>query len=109
MRTFSPLLLVLAAFLSTATAQFGFFDQMFGGGDGQQQQQQRQQPNVPSDSTIYRQNFESFTCDNYLCPDTLANEDKVETTDGHRLCVSKGGFKAGEAMRKVELARKGML
>ncbi|KAM0818429.1 putative Long chronological lifespan protein 2 [Seiridium cardinale] len=124
MRTFSPLLLVLAAFLSTATAQFGFFEQMFGGGDGQQQQQQqRQQPNVPSDSTIYRQNFESFTCDNYLCPDTLAcvhfphhcpcpfpaNEDKVETTDGHRLCVSKGGYKAGEAMRKVELARKGML
>ncbi|KAK9789128.1 putative Long chronological lifespan protein 2 [Seiridium cardinale] len=72
MRTFSPLLLVLAAFLSTATAQFGFFEQMFGGEDGQQQQQQqRQQPNVPSDSTIYRQNFESFTCDNYLCPDTL--------------------------------------
>lgn len=38
-----------------------------------------------------------------------ANEDKFETGDGHRLCVSKGGFKAGEAARKVELARKGLL
>ncbi|KAF3008325.1 Long chronological lifespan protein 2 [Neopestalotiopsis sp. 37M] len=120
MRTFATMLVVLTAFLSTATAQFGFFDQMFGGGG----QQQRQQPqNVPSDSSIYRQNFDSFTCDNYLCPDTLAcvhfphhcpcpfpaNEDKIETGDGHRLCVSKGGFKAGEAARKVELARKGLL
>ncbi|KAI0155489.1 hypothetical protein BJ166DRAFT_530634 [Pestalotiopsis sp. NC0098] len=120
MRTYATILVVLAAFLSTATAQFGFFDQMFGGGG----QQQRQQPqNVPSDSSVYRQNFDSFTCDNYLCPDTLAcvhfphhcpcpfpaNEDKIETADGHRLCVSKGGFKAGEAMRKVELARKGLL
>ncbi|KAI1856557.1 hypothetical protein JX265_011516 [Neoarthrinium moseri] len=126
MRTFgSSLLLVLAALLATATAQFGFFDQMFGGGGGGGGgQQQRQQPqNVPSDSSIYRQNFDSFTCDNYLCPDTLAcvhfphhcpcpfpaQEDKFETVDGHRLCVSRGGFKAGEAARKVELARKGML
>lgn len=38
-----------------------------------------------------------------------ANEDKVETSDGHRLCISKGGFKGGEAARKVELARKGLL
>lgn len=68
MRTYATILVVLAAFLSTATAQFGFFDQMFGGGG----QQQRQQPqNVPSDSSVYRQNFDSFTCDNYLCPDTL--------------------------------------
>lgn len=29
--------------------------------------------------------------------------------EGHRLCASKGGFKAGEAARKLELARKGML
>lgn len=63
------------------------------------------------------------TCDNYLCPDTLAcvhfphhcpcpwdaNEDKFELAEGHRLCASKGGFKAGETARKIELARKGLL
>lgn len=38
-----------------------------------------------------------------------SQEDKFEMGDGHRICVSKGGFKAGEAARKVELARKGML
>jgi len=63
------------------------------------------------------------SCDNYLCPDTLAcvhfphhcpcawdaHEDKFELADGRRLCVSKGGFRPGEAARKVELARKGLL
>jgi hypothetical protein len=29
--------------------------------------------------------------------------------DGQRICVSKGGFKDGEAARKIELARKGLL
>jgi hypothetical protein len=44
------------------------------------------------------------------CPCAFpANEDKFETGDGHRFCASKGGFRAGEAARKVELARKGML
>lgn len=71
------MLVVLTAFLSTATAQFGFFDQMFGGGG----QQQRQQPqNVPSDSSIYRQNFDSFTCDNYLCPDTLGEWKEIRSS-----------------------------
>ncbi|KAI1348400.1 hypothetical protein F5Y01DRAFT_306837 [Xylaria sp. FL0043] len=115
-------LLLLAAFTSLAQAQFNFFDQMFGGGGGGQQQQQRPQ-NVPSDSSFYQNNFERMHCDNYLCPDTLAcvhfphhcpcawpnNEDKFEMSEGHRICVSKGGFKDGEAARKVELARKGML
>lgn len=36
-------------------------------------------------------------------------EDKIEFGDGSMACVSKGGFKAGEAARKVELARKGLL
>ena len=36
-------------------------------------------------------------------------EDKFELADGSRSCVSKGGFKDGEAARKVELARKGLL
>ncbi|KAI1773008.1 hypothetical protein F4818DRAFT_443890 [Hypoxylon cercidicola] len=122
MHLLNPLHILLLALLSSvANAQFGFFDQMFGG--QQQQQQQRQPQNVPSDSSIYRGNFNGMHCENYLCPDTLAcvhfphhcpcpwpaNEDKFEMGEGHRLCVSKGGFKSGEAARKVELARKGML
>ncbi|KAI0805640.1 hypothetical protein GGR55DRAFT_690360 [Xylaria sp. FL0064] len=117
------LLLLLAAFTSLAQAQFNFFDQMFGGGGGGGQQQQQRPQNVPSDSSFYQNNFERMHCDNYLCPDTLAcvhfphhcpcawpnNEDKFEMGEGHRICVSKGGFKDGEAARKVELARKGML
>ncbi|EMR71551.1 long chronological lifespan protein 2 [Eutypa lata UCREL1] len=118
----TPLTLLLIALLSPlVSAQFGFFDQMFGGGG--QQQQQGEPQNVPSDPTFYQSNWERMRCDKYLCPDTLAcvhfphhcpcafpaNEDKFETVDGHRLCVSKGGFKQGEAARKVELARKGML
>ncbi|KAI0110519.1 hypothetical protein F4776DRAFT_642179 [Hypoxylon sp. NC0597] len=117
-----PVHILLFALLSSlANAQFGFFDQMFGG--GQQQQQQRQPQNVPSDPSFYQSNFQRMHCDNYLCPDTLAcvhfphhcpcpwpaNEDKFETGEGHRICVSKGGFKPGEAARKVELARKGLL
>ncbi|KAI0426560.1 hypothetical protein F5Y09DRAFT_318619 [Xylaria sp. FL1042] len=118
-------LLLLATFTSLAQAQFNFFDQMFGGGGGGGGGQQQQQPpqNVPSDSSFYQNNFERMHCDNYLCPDTLAcvhfphhcpcawphNEDKFEMGEGHRICVSKGGFKDGEAARKVELARKGML
>ncbi|KAH8664435.1 long chronological lifespan protein 2 [Xylariales sp. PMI_506] len=126
MKFAASLFLVLTALVSSATAQFGFFDQMFGnnGGGGGGGHHGRQQPqNVPSDAGVYRQNFDSFTCDKYLCPDTLAcvhfphhcpcpwptSEDKVELADGSRICVSKGGFKAGEAARKVELARKGLL
>ncbi|KAI0865918.1 hypothetical protein F4860DRAFT_458197 [Xylaria cubensis] len=118
-------LLFIALFTSLAQAQFGFFDQMFGGGGGNQQAQQQQQrpQNGPSDSSLYQTNFERLHCDNYLCPDTLAcvhfphhcpcawpsHEDKFEMGEGHKICVSRGGFKAGEAARKVELARKGML
>ncbi|KAI0883123.1 uncharacterized protein GGS22DRAFT_167927 [Annulohypoxylon maeteangense] len=115
------ILLALLSLTTLASAQFGFFDQMFGG--QQQQQQQRQQQNSPSDSSIYQTNFNRLHCENYLCPDTLAcvhfphhcpcawpaNEDKFEMGEGHRICVSKGGFKQGEAARKVELARKGLL
>ncbi|KAI0533796.1 hypothetical protein GGR58DRAFT_516655 [Xylaria digitata] len=116
-------LVLLAVLSSVARAQFGFFDQMFGGGGQQAQQQQQRPQNVPSDSSFYQSSFERMHCDNYLCPDTLAcvhfphhcpcawpnHEDKFEMGEGHRICVSKGGFKAGEAARKVELARKGML
>lgn len=153
---------LLFALLGSVSAQFNFFEQMFGGGGGgggQQHHQQQQQQNAPSDSAYYRSQVDrgkllpllfqtkagtscstSFLprlrttandvgllatayCSNYLCPDTLAcvhfphhcpcpwpsHEDKFELGEGHRVCVSKGGFKAGEAARKVELARKGLL
>ncbi|KAJ9160667.1 hypothetical protein NKR19_g3032 [Coniochaeta hoffmannii] len=120
MRCFASLPLLLLALVGAVDAQFGnIFEQMFGGG----QQQQQQPQNVPSDSSVYRANHERAHCDKYLCPDTLAcvhyphhcpcawpsHEDKFELAEGQRICVSKGGFKAGEAERKVELARKGLL
>ncbi|KAH8649625.1 hypothetical protein BGZ60DRAFT_462853 [Tricladium varicosporioides] len=115
-----PLLSALILLIGSAAAQFQFFEQMFNG----QQQQQRQEPqNVPSDSSWYQQNYENARCTNYLCPDTLAcvhfphhcpcahdkYEEKFEIGEGKMICVSKGGFKEGEAARKVELARKGLL
>lgn len=62
-------------------------------------------------------------CDKYLCPHTLScvhfphhcpcafpkTEDKIEFGEGSMACVSKGGFKEGESLRKIELARKGLL
>ncbi|KAJ4388887.1 Long chronological lifespan protein 2 [Gnomoniopsis smithogilvyi] len=121
MRTFFSFSLLLAL-LGTVSAQFNFFEQMFGGNGGGGQQQHQQQ-NVPSDSSYYRSQVDRAYCTNYLCPDTLAcvhfphhcpcpwpsHEEKVELADGQRICVSKGGYKAGEAARKVELARKGLL
>ncbi|KAK2744731.1 Long chronological lifespan protein 2 [Onygenales sp. PD_40] len=110
-------------FLSTgARAQFQFFEQMFGGG-GHQQQHDPREHNVPSDSSWYQRNYDNARCTDYLCPGTLACvsvphhcpcahpdvEDKFELGDGSAICVSKGGYKAGEAARKVELARKGLL
>ncbi|KAL9471097.1 hypothetical protein ACSS6W_009038 [Trichoderma asperelloides] len=117
------LLIALLSFFALANAQFGFFDQMFGGGGGGHHQEQRSQNN-PSDARHYQHQYiHSATCDNYLCPDTLAcvhfphhcpcawdaNDDKFELAEGKRTCVSKGGFKQGEAARKIELARKGLL
>jgi hypothetical protein len=49
------LLSVLTIHAATVTAQFQFFEQMFGG----QQQQQQQPQNVASDSNWYRQNYEA--------------------------------------------------
>jgi hypothetical protein len=117
-------LFVFLSLLGLASAQFGgFFDQMFGGGGQQQQHHRQQQQNNPSDAGHYRKQYDHSTCDQYLCPDTLAcvhfphhcpcawdaHEDKFELAEGRRVCVSKGGFKDGEAARKVELARKGLL
>ncbi|KEZ39077.1 hypothetical protein SAPIO_CDS10462 [Scedosporium apiospermum] len=121
MRSVVPILLALTG---AASAQFGFFDHMFGGhdGHGHHHQQQRQQ-NVPSDSSVYQHNYKSSYCDKYLCPDTLAcvhfphhcpcpwpnHQEKFELGEGSKICVSRGGFKPGEAARKVELARKGLI
>ncbi|CAM1507852.1 Fc.00g047000.m01.CDS01 [Cosmosporella sp. VM-42] len=114
--------LALLSLLSLANAQFGgFFDQMFNQQGGHQHQQQQQ--NNPSDAAHYRQRHDGSVCDNYLCPDTLAcvhfphhcpcawdaHQEKFELADGHRICVSRGGFQEGEAARKIELARKGLL
>ncbi|KAJ5794699.1 hypothetical protein N7457_001298 [Penicillium paradoxum] len=116
---------VLWSFLllvSVVQAQFNFFEQMFGGGEQQQRQQQRSQ-NAPSDSDRYQQMWSGTQCDHYICPGTLACvhfphhcpcphpdvEEKVEFGEGSSVCVSKGGFKEGEAARKIELARKGLL
>ena len=62
-------------------------------------------------------------CSKYLCPGTLACvdvpqhcpcaypdvEDKVELGNGIAVCASKGGLEAGETLKKIELARKGLL
>lgn len=78
---------------------------------------------MPSDSASYRHHYDAARCTNYLCPDTLACvhfphhcpcahpavEEKFELGEGRAVCVSKGGFGAGDAARKVELARKGLI
>ncbi|KAL4801576.1 hypothetical protein BDV18DRAFT_74128 [Aspergillus unguis] len=116
LRSLGALLLLV----SVAHAQFQFFEHMFGGG---QERQQNTQQNVPSDSSRYQSMWEGARCDKYLCPGTLACvhfphhcpcphpdvEEKFELGEGSAICVSKGGYKPGEAARKVELARKGLL
>jgi hypothetical protein len=57
MPRFALSLAALSLWLLTAHAQFGFFDQMFGG--QQQQQQQQQQQNVRSDSAWYQTQYEN--------------------------------------------------
>ncbi|KAF2096089.1 hypothetical protein NA57DRAFT_78861 [Rhizodiscina lignyota] len=118
MKLLATLFLLMSALMSSASAQFQFFEQMFGGG-GQQAAPQ----NVRSDSEWYKQQYDSAHCTNYLCPGTLSCvhfphhcpcahpevEDKVELGDGIAICASKGGWKDGEMARKVELARKGLL
>lgn len=46
----------LTLWIGSASAQFGFFDQMFGGGGHGHQQQQQQ--NVRSDSSWYQAQYE---------------------------------------------------
>ncbi|KAF4466615.1 Long chronological lifespan 2 [Fusarium albosuccineum] len=115
-------LIAILSLLTLVNAQFGgFFDQMFNQG-GHEQHHQRAQ-NSPSDASHYRHHYESSVCDKYLCPDTLAcvhfphhcpcawdaQQEKFELAEGQRVCVSRGGFREGDAARKIELARKGLL
>ena len=55
-----PPTLLLLALTGATTAQFGFFEHMFGG------QEHRQPQNVPSDSAAYRQNYDGCAY-NGLC------------------------------------------
>ncbi|KAI9682459.1 MAG: Long chronological lifespan protein 2 [Trizodia sp. TS-e1964] len=117
----APALSALLLYTLGATAQFQFFEQMFQGHPHAHQHQQPQ--NVPSDSAWYQQNYEAAHCSNYLCPGTLscvhfphhcpcafpATEDKVELGEGSAVCASKGGYGDKEVLKKVELARKGLL
>ncbi|KAJ5238974.1 hypothetical protein N7468_003593 [Penicillium chermesinum] len=121
-RYFGQALWALCMLVTVAQAQFNFFDHMFGGNQ-QQQRHQGGSGNAPSDSGRYQHMWAQAQCSNYLCPGTLACvhfphhcpcphpdvEEKVELGEGSAICVSKGGFKAGEAARKIELARKGLL
>ncbi|KAJ4293558.1 Long chronological lifespan protein 2 [Kalmusia sp. IMI 367209] len=114
--------LVATLLIANVNAQFGFFDQMFGG-QQQQQQHHQQQQNVRSDAAWYQSQYENAHCDKYLCPGTLScvhfphhcpcawssTEDKVELGDGIAICASKGGYQDGETIKKIELARKGLL
>ncbi|KAJ5099565.1 hypothetical protein N7532_006566 [Penicillium argentinense] len=122
LRNFIHSVWALCLLVAVVQGQFNFFEHMFGGGQQQAQQQQGAQ-NVPSDSGRYQKMWQQSQCSNYLCPGTLACvhfphhcpcphpdvEEKVELGEGSAICVSKGGYKAGEAARKIELARKGLL
>ncbi|QKX61148.1 uncharacterized protein TRUGW13939_08295 [Talaromyces rugulosus] len=114
------MLWALFLLMATAQAQFQFFEQMFsGGGHGGHQGEQE----ASSDSSWYQRTWEGAHCTRYLCPGTLACvhfphhcpcphpdvEEKVELGEGSAVCASRGGFKAGETARKIELARKGLL
>lgn len=71
MRTYFSFALLLAL-LGTVSAQFNFFEQMFGGNGGGGQQHQQQQ-NVPSDSSYYRSQVDrgEFARYTYLDPDDI--------------------------------------
>jgi hypothetical protein len=60
MRSLFSSLLAFLSLAAFASAQFNFFEQMFGGG----QQQQQQPQNVGSDSGWYRQHYEGGMCGN---------------------------------------------
>jgi hypothetical protein len=66
-------LLLLGLWTLTATAQFGFFDQMFGNGG----QQQQQQANVRSDSSWYQAQYENGMSIHYVSHNAPSHIDPV--------------------------------
>ena len=70
MARFQILLAVLASFVWGSSAQFGFFDQMFGGGGGQQHQEPQ---NVRSDASWYQAQYEAGMLHSYFLLHYIAN------------------------------------
>ncbi|KAH7887572.1 hypothetical protein F5I97DRAFT_1861369 [Phlebopus sp. FC_14] len=67
MRLLATSIVVLATFTSIVTAQFGFFDHMF----GNPQQHQRQSPGSNPGNSQWSMQADSVACSSYLCPDSL--------------------------------------
>ncbi|KAH9939984.1 hypothetical protein B0H21DRAFT_755403 [Amylocystis lapponica] len=61
------LLFLALAFVSSVSAQFQFFEQMF----GHPGQRQQQRPPQPSDAGQWVAQSDNVPCSQYLCPDTL--------------------------------------
>jgi hypothetical protein len=70
MRCLNALFVLLVGELSFVSAQFNFFENMFGG----QQQQQQQQANAPSDASFYRSNIDRSKRKNAKWPYSSATE-----------------------------------
>ncbi|KAN0097416.1 hypothetical protein V8E55_001862 [Tylopilus felleus] len=64
--------ILLASVSHVVTAQFGFFDHMFGNHQGQQQRQQP--PKNPGSQ--WTAHAEAVSCSSYLCPDSLVCVDR---------------------------------
>ncbi|KAI0832581.1 hypothetical protein BC628DRAFT_330766 [Trametes gibbosa] len=62
---FQTFILCLIFHCTAVFAQFGFFEQMFGG------QQQQQQHRPAGGMGQWQAHSEAVPCSNYLCPDTL--------------------------------------
>jgi hypothetical protein len=137
MKSIMQSLLLLITLALSVSAQFQFFEQFFNGDQQQQAQPQNvasdsswyRQNYAKGKRFLSSRSYQACPksspapCSNYLCPETLAcvhfphhcpcafpeNEDKVELGEGISVCASKGGYKSGETLKKIELARKGLL
>jgi hypothetical protein len=67
MRSLVTNAILFASLSSVVTAQFGFFNHMFG--DHQEQQQRQQQP--PHAGSQWAAHAEAVPCSFYLCPESL--------------------------------------
>lgn len=121
----ATMLLLLPLF---ASAQFGFFEQMFSGGghyeEHDHREQRQQENNVPSDAKWFVKNYEQARCSGHLC-NTLACVDKpsdcpcafsdveekfILHSTGLSICLSpSGGGRGMYTKEKVDKARRGEL